>query len=65
MWSLVNIEALACGTPVLTFRTEEIPECVTADTGSVVPCNDYDALVMEIHYICTTVPVKAEACQRI
>ena len=51
--------------PVLTFRTEEIPECVTADTGSVVPCNDYDALVMEIHYICTTVPVKAEACQRI
>lgn len=63
-FGLVNIEALACGTPVLTFRTGGSPECVTADTGSVVPCNDYDALVKEIHRICTTAPYRAEACQR-
>lgn len=63
-FGLVNIEALACGTPVLTFRTGGSPECVTADTGSVVPCNDYDALVKEIHRICTTAPYEAEACRR-
>lgn len=61
---LVNLEALACGTPVLTFRTGGSPECVTASTGSVVPCNDYDALVKEIHRICTTAPYEAEACRR-
>ena len=61
---LVNLEALACGTPVLTFRTGGSPECVTADTGSVVPCNDYDALVKEIHRICTTAPYKKEECMK-
>ena len=40
----VNLEALACGTPVLTFRTGGSPECVDEKTGVVVPCGDIDAM---------------------
>lgn len=63
-FGLVNIEALACGTPVLTFRTGGSPECVTADTGSVVSCNDYDALMKEILRICINAPYDPEKCRR-
>lgn len=44
----VNMEAIACGTPVLTFRTGGSPESVTAKTGSVVNCGDSDAMEREI-----------------
>lgn len=33
---LVNVEAQACGTPVITFRTGGSPECIDADSGVVV-----------------------------
>jgi glycosyltransferase involved in cell wall biosynthesis len=32
----VNLEALACGTPVITYRTGGSPEAVTPETGKVV-----------------------------
>ena len=32
----VNLEALACGTPVITYRTGGCPEAVTSETGIVV-----------------------------
>lgn len=32
----VNMEAVACGTPVITFRTGGSPECVDENTGFVV-----------------------------
>ncbi|HGF7723657.1 TPA: glycosyltransferase, partial [Enterococcus faecium] len=32
----VNIEALACGTPVITFKTGGSPEIITKETGIVV-----------------------------
>ena len=41
---LVNIEALACGTPVVTFRTGGSPEILDEKTGCVVDCDDVDAL---------------------
>lgn len=44
----VNMEAIACGTPVLTFRTGGSPESITEKTGSVVDCDDVDALEREI-----------------
>lgn len=58
----VNMEALACGTPVLTFRTGGSPEIIDATCGSVVDCDDIDALEKEIVRICTENPYTREAC---
>ena len=41
----VNLEALACGTPIVTYRTGGSPESVTEETGLVVDKGDFDALV--------------------
>ena len=40
----VNIEALACGTPVITFDTGGSPEIIDETCGMVVPCDDVNAL---------------------
>lgn len=58
----VNIESLACGTPVLTFRTGGSPEIVDETCGSIVECDDVDALEHEIVRICTDKPYTKEAC---
>ena len=58
----VNMEAIACGTPVLTFRTGGSPEMVTEKTGSVVDCDDIDSLEREIKRICETSPFNKEDC---
>lgn len=39
-----NLEALACGTPVVTYATGGSGEAVTEDTGIVVQRADYDAM---------------------
>ena len=39
-----NIEALACGTPVITYRTGGSPEAVDAETGVVVEKGDVEGL---------------------
>ena len=44
----VNMEAIACGTPVLTFRTGGSPEIPDEKTGSVVNYNDINAMEQEI-----------------
>ena len=44
----VNIEALACGTPVLTFRTGGSPEMLDETCGAVVECDDVAAMEREI-----------------
>lgn len=41
----VNMEAIACGTPVLTFRTGGSPEIVTDSCGLVVECDDVESLI--------------------
>lgn len=43
----VNMEAVACGTPVITFRTGGSPECVDDNTGFVV--NSFDELLEVIN----------------
>ncbi len=58
----VNMESLACGTPVLTFRTGGSPEMLDETCGSVVDCDDIDALEKEIVRICTEKPYSKEAC---
>ena len=44
-----NLEAIACGTPVVTYRTGGCPEAVDNNTGSVVAQGDICALEKEIH----------------
>ena len=58
----VNMESIACGTPVLTFRTGGSPEIVDADTGAVVDCNDVDAMVRQIITIQEVKPFSSQAC---
>lgn len=43
-----NLEALACGTPVITYRTGGSPEAVDGKTGAVVEQGDIDGLVSAI-----------------
>lgn len=40
----VNLEALACGTPVITYKTGGSPEAVTSETGVVVEQGDLQGL---------------------
>ena len=39
------MESIACGTPVITFRTGGSPEMIDAKTGTVVPLDDMDSLL--------------------
>lgn len=41
----VNLEAIACGTPVITFNSGGSPECIDEKTGIVVQVNDVKGLV--------------------
>ena len=58
----VNMEALACGTPVLTFKTGGSPEIIDEKSGSVVECDDYEGFKREIIRICEEKPFSGNAC---
>jgi len=59
----VNLEALGCGTPVITFETGGSPEMLSYTCGSVVSCNDMDKLKIEIVRICVEKPYSSGACR--
>lgn len=61
---LTNVEALACGTPGITFHSGGSPECYDETCGSVVECDDVNALEKEIIRICTDKPYSREQCLR-
>ncbi|MCO6461889.1 MAG: glycosyltransferase [Saprospiraceae bacterium] len=44
----INLEALACGTPVITYDTGGSPEAVDNNTGRVVPKGDLKSLRLAI-----------------
>lgn len=58
----VNMEALACGTPVVTFNTGGSPEMLDETCGSIVPKNDIGAMLNEIIRICETESYSKEDC---
>ncbi len=58
----VNMEAIACGTPVVTFQTGGSPEILDETCGSVVDCDDVDGLRVEIVRICEEKPYTKKAC---
>lgn len=59
---LTNIEALACGTPVITFNTGGSPECIDETCGCVVEKNDIDTLENTIVSVCVDKPYSADDC---
>ena len=48
----VNMEAIACGTPVVTFDTGGSPEMLNEKVGRVVPVDDVDEMINAIQDMC-------------
>lgn len=47
----VNMEAIACGTPVVTYRTGGSIEAVTSETGFIVERGDVEGLLQAVRVI--------------
>ncbi len=58
----VNLEALACGTPVVTYQTGGSPESLTEQCGKVVAYKDYTALKDAILEMKDAKKSMAQAC---
>ena len=58
VFGLVNIEALACGTPVITYETGGSVECIDETCGIVVEKGNVNALA---HAICEFPKLKLES----
>lgn len=58
----VNMEAIACGTPVVTYKTGGSPEMIGPCCGSVVEKGDIASLEKEIIRICEETPFSSEQC---
>ena len=59
----VNLEALACGTLVITYRTGGSPEAVDDKTGLVVEHGDINFLAEAISKM-KEPPLSPEACRK-
>lgn len=59
----INLEALACGTPVITYRTGGSPEAVDEKTGIVVEQGDIDGLAIAIRQM-KEHPLSSAACRK-
>ncbi len=59
----VNMEAVACGTPVVTFNTGGCAEIVTAKCGVVVYSNTVDEMVEKIHEVISNRDFYANGCR--
>ena len=60
----VNMEALSCGTPIVTFDTGGSPEIIDETCGCVVPIDDVDGMEREILRICEERPFSTEVCEK-
>lgn len=58
----VNMEALACGTPVVTYRTGGSAEIIDESCGMVVECDDRVSLKNSILHIKENAPYSKKAC---
>ncbi len=57
----VNMESIACRTPVLTFRTGGSPEILDDACGTAVDCDDINAIEREIIRICEQMPYSQDS----
>ncbi|MBF2064468.1 MAG: glycosyltransferase family 4 protein [Calothrix sp. C42_A2020_038] len=62
---LVTLEALACGTPVVTTQTGETPKLLTDDSGVV--CNERtpECIASALHQVLSRSDYTDEACTRV
>lgn len=60
----VNLEALACGTPVVTYNTGGSPESLTEQCGKVVPYKDYSALKAAVFEMKNKKAAMTQACRK-
>lgn len=51
----INLEAMSCGTRVVTYRTGGSPESLSENTGIVVEKGDVQAMSIAIKTLCTTI----------
>ena len=58
----VNIESIACGTPVVSFKTGGSPEILDNTCGIVVEKNDTLELERAVKYICINKPFSVQKC---
>lgn len=58
-----NLEALACGTPVITFETGGSGEALNETCGIVVDKGNLQALEENIRMVCETKPFSSQACR--
>ena len=58
----VNIESIACGTPVITYRTGGSPEIIDGKTGVVVDKGNYKAMAEVINSLYKNYYFKSEDC---
>ena len=58
----VNIESIACGTPVITFNTGGSPEIIDDTCGCVVDCDDIDGMERAILRIESERPYSETSC---
>lgn len=61
-FSLVNAEALACGTPVVTFNSGGAPEIIDESCGYVIEDNSVEQLIKAIMNIRDKSPFTKTAC---
>jgi len=59
-----NLEALACGTPVITFKTGGSPECITRSCGIVVKEKTAANLIKAIHSLENNPLVTPDTCRK-
>ena len=58
----VNIEALACGTPIVSFDTGGCKETFDETCGTLVPTDDYAGMLNAIRYVCEKKPFDTASC---
>lgn len=61
---LTNIEALACGTPVVTFNAGGSPECLDDKSGYIIEIDDYISLKEKIMDVCLYHPFSEQNCRK-
>lgn len=57
-----NIEALACGTPVITYNTGGSPEAIDKETGYIIHQGDIHSLLKTISYLSDN-PIPSQVCR--